>query len=123
MSFRVVVFDSATDDLVAAHTYLSGHAPRTVLKWLERFQKALEELAVTAPIYPRADEARISKLPLQQMLFGKKPHVFRVIFIIDGLEVQVLRVIRGQRQRLTRKQIEESRHTRPTDEGGSSESS
>ena len=42
------------------------------------------------------------------MLFGKRPNVYRVIFLVDGDSVRVLRIRRAQRRPLTRKQIDEA---------------
>jgi hypothetical protein len=34
------------------------------------------------------------------------PHVFRVIFTVDGASVRILRIRRAQRRALTRRQLE-----------------
>jgi len=43
-----------------------------------------------------------------EILFGKTPNVYRVIFMIDGDTVPVLRIGRAQRRPLTWKQIDEA---------------
>lgn len=45
---------------------------------------------------------------LREIHFGKKPNVYRVIFIVDGETVRALRIRRAQRRSLTRKQVHEA---------------
>ncbi len=45
---------------------------------------------------------------LREILFGRRPNVYRVIFLIDGDTVRVLRIRRAQRRPLTRKQFDEA---------------
>jgi hypothetical protein len=45
---------------------------------------------------------------VRELLFGKRPHVFRVLYLIDGEIVRVLRIVRAQRRFLTKSQTEEA---------------
>lgn len=45
---------------------------------------------------------------VRELLFGKRPHVFRVLYVIDGDLVRTLRIVRAQRRFLTKSQIEEA---------------
>jgi hypothetical protein len=42
------------------------------------------------------------------MLFGKRPNVYRALYVIVEQEVQVFRVIRAQRKYLARRQIDDA---------------
>ena len=37
---------------------------------------------------------------MRQLLYGKRPHLYRILFTIDGDVVYVLRIRHGRRQRL-----------------------
>ena len=60
--------------------------------------------STTMPPCPRARKVDVE---LREILFGKTPNVYRVIFMIDGDTVRVLRIRRAQAP-LTRKQIDEA---------------
>ena len=37
---------------------------------------------------------------MRQLLYGRKPHVYRILFTIEGDAVYVLRIRHGRRRRL-----------------------
>jgi plasmid stabilization system protein ParE len=108
MSYRVVVQRLARQDLEEAYLWAANHAPETTARWLRRFQGALQTLNTNPERCPLAPESRKTDLVLRQWLFGKRPNVFRVIFSVDEDAVRILRILRGQRRFLTRKQIDEA---------------
>jgi plasmid stabilization system protein ParE len=93
-------------------------APATAARWLDRFQTALQRLDTNPQRCPRAREQRKVDIELREILFGKTPNVFRVIFMIDADTVRVLRIRRAQRRPLTRKQIDDaSKQEKPGRDG------
>jgi hypothetical protein len=48
---------------------------------------------------------------LREHLFGRRPHVYRSVFVIDRDAVRVLRILRAQRRALTRRQIDEAQES------------
>jgi plasmid stabilization system protein ParE len=108
MTYRVVMHQMAEADLAEAYRRVARHAPNTALRWLDRFQTALLSLDQRPERCPRAPEARKVKVDLHEFLFGRRPNVFRVVFVIDGDTVRILRIRRGQRRLLTRSQIEDA---------------
>jgi plasmid stabilization system protein ParE len=104
----VIVQRLAIQDLDDAFVWAACEAPSTAARWLDRFQSALQRLATNPQYCPRAREHRKVDLELRETLFGKTPNVFRVIFVIDGDTVRVLRIRRAQRRPLTLKQIDEA---------------
>jgi hypothetical protein len=52
-----------------------------------------------------APEHRKLKREVRQLLFGRKPNVFRAIFIIDGEIVRIARIRRAARRPLTRREL------------------
>jgi plasmid stabilization system protein ParE len=106
MMFRVILLPRAVEDLDEAICYAAKRAPMTAARWLERFQQAIEGLAKSPLSWPLAHESKKAKLSLREMLFGRKPNVFRVVFEVVGNEVQVLRIRRGARRWLSKKDLE-----------------
>jgi hypothetical protein len=108
MTYRVIIQRLAIQDLDEAFLRAARNAPVTASHWLDRFQIALRGLDTNPRRCPYAREHGKADVELRQMLFGKRPHVYRVIFTIDGDTVRVLRIRRAQRRSLTRKQIDEA---------------
>ena len=108
MTYRVILQRLAMQDLDDAFVWAARKAPATAARWLDRFQAALQRLDTNPQRCLRAREHRKVDVELREILFGKTPNVYRVIFMIDGDTVRVLRIRRAQRRPLTRKQIDEA---------------
>ncbi len=108
MSYRVVLQRLARQDLEEAHLRASENAPQTAARWLDRFQAALQSLASNPERCATAREGAKVAIDLREFLFGKRPHVFRVVFTMDAQTVRILRIRRAQRRFLTRKEIDEA---------------
>lgn len=108
MNYRVVLQRIALNDLHAAHAWAARRARAAADRWLDRFQSALRTLDTRPDRCPLARESSKVDFELREFLFGRKPNVFRVIFVIDGETVRVLRIRRAQRRFLTQRQIDEA---------------
>ncbi len=108
MKYDVVIHRLANQDLEEAYEWAARSAPATAARWLRRFQAALHGLELNPEPHPRAKESRKLPIELHEMLFGKRAGAFRVVFIIDGRTVRILRILRARRRLLRRKEIEES---------------
>jgi len=108
MTYRVILQRFAVQDLGDAFAWVARRAPATAARWLDRFQDFLQQLDTNAPLCTRARESRKVSLDLRETLYGRRPNVFRVIFVIDGHTVRVLRIRRGQRRSLTIEEINEA---------------
>lgn len=108
MNRRVVLQRLAARDLDEAYRWAASNAPEAAARWLTRFENALSTLSHNPERCPFARENSKVDLEVREFLFGRRPHVFRVIFTIEADTVRVLRILRAQRRFLTRKQIEEA---------------
>jgi hypothetical protein len=52
----------------------------------------VENLETNPERYPLVHEAADLGVELRQLLYGRRPHFYRVLFTIDGQTVNVLRV-------------------------------
>ena len=103
MQLRVEIAKSAEAELEQLYLWVVERAPRQGPTWfngLERAILALERHPERSPIAPESlDPAH----PVRVLLYGRKPHVYRVFFTVDQ-EARVVRVVHlrhGARQRPT----------------------
>lgn len=108
MRYQVILQRQAETDLEDAYQYAVANAPQAALRWLDRFQTALATLSHNPQRCSLARENAKVDIELREFLFGRKPYVFRVLYMIDGESVRILRILRAQRRFLTRRQIDEA---------------
>jgi plasmid stabilization system protein ParE len=105
MSRTVRVLPRAQADLDEAYRWAARHAPQTAARWLDRFYEALQSLRRNPERCGFAPEHKKLRRDVRQLLFGRKPNVFRAVFVIDADAVRVLRVRRASRRSFTRKEL------------------
>ena len=105
MKYQVRLLPPALEDLDLAYQWAAEDAPLTAARWLERFHATLRTLESYPRRCPLAAENRRAKRELRQLLYGKRPYVFRAVFTIEGDTVWILRIRRAQRRPLTRKEL------------------
>jgi plasmid stabilization system protein ParE len=69
-------------------------------RWKTRIESAIGRLGAEADRWPEADEASELGIDLRMMPCGRRPHVYRILFTIDGQTVNVLRVRHTAQDRL-----------------------
>ena len=106
MSHEVVLTDQAESDLRSAYAWYRAASVAAANQWYARILDALASLERNPERCPLARENRKVDIELHEYLYGKKPHVFRVIYTIDTDTVRILRIRRAQRRPLSKKQIE-----------------
>jgi plasmid stabilization system protein ParE len=101
MAFRVEVTAKAKHDANAILEWLLGQeAGEAGMRWFERLQEALGSLANLPGRCPLAAENISVPFEMRQLLYGSKPHVYRILFTIDGSTVYILHIRHGRRKRL-----------------------
>jgi len=98
MTRAVILHQRALADLNEARRYAAKHAPETALRWLNRFEQAIQTLELQAERCPLAKERLKGGFEVREYHFGDLPWVYRVLFVIDGDLVRVLLVRRAQRR-------------------------
>ena len=99
MKYRVEVTSYAQQNADSAYFWLTERTENAV-KWLNRLEKAIEGLAVLPMRCPLAVESREFGEPIHQLLVGKSPHIYRVLFIVRQNAVFVLHIRHGAREYL-----------------------
>lgn len=102
MTHTVVVSPRARDDLRRNAGWMAWNVSgRSADRWLAGAEAAVLSLEDHPERCPEADEAADLGIDLRVLLHGRRPHVFRVLFTIDGNTVNVLHVRHAAQDRLT----------------------
>lgn len=99
MAFRVELSDRAQADITAIHDWLrSEKAGDAGERWFVALRQAITSLSILPARCPVAPESRESPVEVRQFLYGRKPHVYRILFAIEGDLVNVLHIRHGRRR-------------------------
>jgi toxin ParE1/3/4 len=104
MTYRVDLTDRAVRDLEILYLEKDAAESRAAARWFNQLEAAVYGLERHPYRCPAAPESRTIKGKLWHLLYGKKPHVYRVIFEIDERQrtVRVLTIRHGARRKLKR---------------------
>lgn len=101
-AYRVELTARAVRDLEILYLEKNAAESLEAARWYNRLEQAVYTLETHPNRCPKAPEARKVKRQLRQLLFGAKPHVYRVIFEVDERQqnVWVLTIRHGARKPL-----------------------
>lgn len=98
----IKVLPKAQRDIRQNATWLrQTFSPRTADRWNDGIVAAIKALAKRPDQHPEAYEAADLQVSLQYKLYGRRPHVFRILFTFSDETVIVLRVLHAAQNRLT----------------------
>jgi len=83
MAYHIEFADRAARDLEALYVEKSAAEFEAASRWYNGLEEAVYALATYPNRCPAAPEARRLRRELRHVLYGKKPHVYRVIFEVD----------------------------------------
>src|SRR5580658_11258152 len=99
MAFRVKITTKAKRDLDAILArLLSQSAGQAGLRWFQGLREAVASLAHSPQRCALAPENATLPFEVRHLLYGRKPHVYRVLFVIEGDTVSILHIRHGPRQ-------------------------
>jgi plasmid stabilization system protein ParE len=98
MAFHVDITRKAYRDLSGILRWLlDERAGEQGLSWYAGLVKAIDTLSEAPNRCPKAPESATSRREIRHLLYGNKPHVYRILFTIKDDVVTVLHV-RGPKQ-------------------------
>lgn len=101
MDFRVDLSERAQGDIAAIYDWLlAEHAGDAGERWFAALRAAIASLTRLPSRCPLAPENQDSPVKLRQLLYGRRPHVYRILFAIEDDAVQVLHIRHGRRRRV-----------------------
>jgi plasmid stabilization system protein ParE len=102
MAFRVETSAQAESDANAILEWLlSEHAGETGIRWFLALDDAIASLAAFPERCPLAPESARFPFEVRQLLYGRKPHAYRILFTIEGDTVRILHIRHGRRRPLS----------------------
>ncbi len=72
------------------------------MRWFQGLREAVASLAHSPQRCALAPENATFPFEVRQLLYGRKPHVYRILFTIEGDTVYVLHIRHGRRQPITK---------------------
>jgi plasmid stabilization system protein ParE len=101
MVFRVEITAEAEQDGAALLDWLlKQHAGETGIRWFLALEDAIATLSKFPERCQLAPENSRFPFEVRQLLYGRKPHTYRILFTIEGDTVYVLHIRHGRRQPL-----------------------
>jgi toxin ParE1/3/4 len=102
MPYRVEFAARAARDLEILYVEKRVAESPTAARWYNGLEEAVYALGTHPNRYPVAPEARKLKRKLRHLLYGKKPHVYRVVYEVEEQRqtVWVLTIRHGARRKI-----------------------
>ena len=98
MAFRVEISAQAERDAEAILEWLlRQHAGQAGIDWFLALDDAFGSLAQFPERCPIAPENSRFPFEVRQLLYGTKPHIYRILFTIEVNTVHVLHIRHGRR--------------------------
>jgi plasmid stabilization system protein ParE len=97
MTYLVELTDRAARDLASLYEEKNAAESIAANRWFNSLEQAVYSLETYPGRCPVAPESKKAGKPLRHLLYGKKPHVYRVICAIDEQKrlVRVLTIRHG----------------------------
>jgi plasmid stabilization system protein ParE len=101
MAFRVEISAQAERDAEAILEWLlTQHTGQAGIDWFLALDDAFESLAQFPERCSIAPENSRFPFEVRQLLYGTKPHIYRILFTIEVNTVHVLHIRHGRRKRV-----------------------
>jgi plasmid stabilization system protein ParE len=101
MAFRVEPTAQTQQDLDGILEWLLEQgAGEAGLRWFFKLEEAIASLSELPHRCPLAPEDKEFPFEVRQLVHGRKPHQYRVLFTIDGDTVVILHIRHGRRRHL-----------------------
>ena len=96
--FDVFLTPIADAELAATFHYIRRKAPLAARAWLSRIHNATQTLRTMPERCGRAAEADTTGRDVRELLIGRKPNKFRIVFTIHPGVVWVRHIVRANRR-------------------------
>jgi plasmid stabilization system protein ParE len=99
MAFRVEITVEAERDGKGILEWLAEqNAGEAGLRWFQGLEKAIASLATFPLRCPLAPENAEFPFEVRNLLYGRRPHVYRVVFMMENQTVYILHIWHGRRK-------------------------
>ncbi|GAC1333848.1 MAG: hypothetical protein NVSMB14_00810 [Isosphaeraceae bacterium] len=98
MRYRVIFTPKARADVLEAFRWIAVRSPDAAARWYSGLEKAASKLAKMPELHPvDEEESERFGVTLRQMLYGRRPGIYRLLFSIAGDTVFLHHVRHGSR--------------------------
>ena len=101
MQYQVIITPSAKADIFEINTWLLENYPELAESWLWGISQAVTSLSKFPKRCPISPESKAFDVVVRQLLYGKKPNVYRILFSIQDRKVYILRVRSTKQQSIS----------------------
>src|SRR4051812_39852608 len=99
MAFRVEITAEAQRDVDAIYEwFVLQHAGEAGLRWFSALEIAIQSLRDFPERCSIAQDLLHLSFEVRQLLYGNRPHTYRILFTIQNDTVYVLNIRHGRRQ-------------------------
>jgi plasmid stabilization system protein ParE len=92
VQYRVIITPSAKADIFEINAWLLENYPDSAEDWLWGISQAVSSLSKMPERCPVSAESEAFDVVVRQLLHGKKPNIYRILFSIQDEKVYILRV-------------------------------
>ena len=92
MQYQIIITPSAKADIFETNTWFLENYPNLAEKWLWGISQAVASLSKFPERCAVSLESEAFDVVVRQLIYGKKPHTYRILFSIQDEKVYVLRV-------------------------------
>ena len=103
MQYEVIITPSAKADIFEINTWFLENKPDVAESWLWGLSEKISTLSKLPERCPISPESQTFDVVIRQLLYGKKPNIYRILFSIQDKKVFILRVRSTKQQSLSDK--------------------
>ena len=100
MPFQVIITPSAKADIFEINAWLLENHSDLAEKWLFGLSEAIISLSKLPQRCPISPETEAFDVIVRQLLYGKRPIVYRILYSVQDEKVYILRVRSTKQQSL-----------------------
>jgi plasmid stabilization system protein ParE len=100
MVYRIEISPEARDEAERAYLWIGQNSRKSSEKWLKGLFEAIDTLSNQPHRCQVASESDQFPVEIRQLLYGKRPGVYRVLFTIAEDSVRVLHIRHSARDEL-----------------------
>jgi plasmid stabilization system protein ParE len=98
MAFEVRTTSASEQEITEILDWLiEEHAGETGLRWFLRLDEAIASLAEMPTRCKLAPENESFPFEVRELLYGERPHLYRILFTIEDSSVLILHIRHGRR--------------------------
>lgn len=101
MQFQVIITPSAKADIFEINTWFLENYPDLAEGWLWGISQSVTSLSKFPERCPVSAESEAFDVVVHQLIYGKKPHTYRILYSVQDNKVYILRVRSTKQQYLS----------------------